>query len=199
MKPKKSMSVIRAFIALDLPPDVQDCLETVSEKLKSQMGSVPVRWVVPQNIHLTLKFLGDVSLNNLDVLKELLNSEASPHKPMVISVGGVGAFPKLRSPRVIWVGVEAPQELLNLQRGIDMHLTRLGYAPERRKFSPHLTLGRVSRNATPQGVRKIGDVIASQKIGFLGVARIRAVHLYRSDLKPDGAVYTKLYTASFDG
>lgn len=199
MKQEKSISVIRAFIAVDLPADIQDCLETVSENLISQMGSVPVRWVAPQNIHLTLKFLGDVSLNNLNVLKELLNSEAAPHKPMVISVGGVGAFPKIRSPRVLWVGIEAPQEMLNLQRGIDAHMTRIGYAPERRDFSPHLTLGRVSRNATPQEVRKIGDVIASQKIGFLGVARIHAVHLYRSDLKPDGAVYTKLYSASFDG
>jgi len=193
------MSVIRAFIAVDLPHDIQECLEYVSNQLREQVGSVPVRWVSPQNIHLTLKFLGDVSFNNIDVLKELLEAEATQIKPMVISVGGGGAYPKMRSPRVIWVGVETPPEMESLQRGIDSQTARIGYAPDRRPFSPHLTLGRVSRNATPQEVRKIGDVLASQKIGFLGVARIRAVHLYRSDLKPNGAVYTQVFSAPFDG
>jgi 2'-5' RNA ligase len=192
------MSVIRAFIAVDLPPEVQECLRQISTQLTEQMGDVPVRWVAPENIHLTLKFLGDVSTNNIQVLTELLEAETASQKPMVISVGGVGAFPKVRSPRVIWVGVEAPQELVALQRSIDSQTARIGYARDRRPFSPHLTLGRVSRNATPQDVRKIGDALASQKVGFLGVARIRAVHLYRSDLKPSGAVYTKLFSALFN-
>jgi 2'-5' RNA ligase len=193
------MSVIRAFIAVDLPSEVQDCLGQVSVQLKGEMGRVPVRWVPQENIHLTLKFLGDVSTNNIQVLTELLEAETTNQKPMVFSVGGVGAFPKVRSPRVIWVGVEAPQELLALQRSIDSHTARIGYSRDRRPFSPHLTLGRVSRNATPKEVRKIGEVLASQTIGFLGVARIRAVHLYRSDLQPTGAVYTKLFSAFFDG
>lgn len=193
------MSVIRAFIAVDLPTEIQECLDHIIKTLKGDMGQVPVRWVASQNIHLTLKFLGDVSLNNLEVLQEALQLEAAGQKPMVLSIGGVGAFPKVRSPRVIWVGVEAPQELDLLQRGIDAHTTRIGYAPDRRPFSPHLTLGRVSRNATPQEVRTIGDVLTKQKVGFLGVARIRSVHLYRSDLRPDGAVYTRLYSAPFNG
>ena len=193
------MSVIRAFIAVDLPKEIHDCLAYVSTQLKEQIGDVPVRWVTPQNIHLTLKFLGEVSLNNIDVLTEMLVTEATPIAPMVISVGGLGAYPKMRSPRVIWVGVEAPQELEALQKGIDTQAARIGYAPDQRPFSPHLTLGRVSRNATPQEVRKIGDVLGAQKIGFLGVARIQAVHIYRSDLKQSGAVYTQLFSASFNG
>jgi 2'-5' RNA ligase len=192
------MSVIRAFIAVDLPVEVQVCLDHIMENLKQEMGQVPVRWVASQNIHLTLKFLGDVSINNLEVLQEALQMEASTQKPMVLSIGGVGAFPKARSPRVIWVGVEAPPELELLQRGVDAHTTRIGYTPDRRPFSPHLTLGRVSRNATPQDVRTIGDVLTKQKVGFLGVARIHAVHLYRSDLRPDGAVYTRLFSAPFN-
>jgi 2'-5' RNA ligase len=191
------MSVIRAFIAVDLTPEVQDCLKQISSQLKNEMGDVPIRWVAPENIHLTLKFLGDVSTNNIEVLTELLEAETANQKPMVISVGGIGAFPKIRNPRVIWVGIEAPAELVALHRTIDSQTARIGYAPDRRPFSPHLTLGRVSRNATPRDVRKIGDVLANQKIGFLGVARIREVHLYRSDLKPSGAVYTKLFTAAF--
>jgi 2'-5' RNA ligase len=98
---------------------------------------------------------------------------------------------------VIWVGVEAPQELDFLQRGIDLATARVGYSPDRRAFSPHLTLGRVSRNATPRDVSRIGEVLSKEKVGFLGVARVSAVHLYRSDLQPGGAVYTKLFSASF--
>ena len=191
------MSVIRAFIAIDLPVDVQECLDQVSELLQSQLPGIPVRWVPAENIHLTLKFLGDVSPSNIDVLAEILQAEALSQSPLEISVGQMGAFPKIRRPRVIWIGVEAPQELISMQRSIDLQTARIGYAPDKRKFSPHLTLGRVSRNASPKEVSQIGKVLSEQKIGFLGVARARAVHLFRSDLQPGGAIYTKLFTASF--
>ena len=189
------MSVIRAFIAIDLPPDVQDCLEQVSAKLKDQIGEKSVRWVSVPNIHLTLKFLGDVSENNLDVLKEIISAEAALQKPMEFSVGRLGAFPKMLRPRVVWVGVEAPPELVAIQRGIEARTAKVGYPKDRREFSPHLTLGRVSRNASPGEVRKIGEVLQASKVGFLGVARVPEIHLFKSDLKPTGAVYTKLFSA----
>ncbi len=192
------MSVIRAFIAIDLPPDVQDCLEQVSAQLKEQIGEKSVRWVPVPKIHLTIKFLGDVSLQNLNVLKEILSAEVVTQKPMEISVGRLDAFPKIRRPRGVWVGIEAPQELFSLQRGIESRTAKVGYPKDKREFSPHLTLGRVSRNATPDEVRKIGDVLSASTIGFLGVARVQAVHLYKSDLLPTGAVYTKMFTASME-
>jgi 2'-5' RNA ligase len=189
------MSVIRAFIAIDLPPDVQDCLKQISEQLKTEVGEKAVRWVPVSNIHLTLKFLGDVSINNLDVLKEIITAEAALQKPMEFSIGRLGAYPKSRRPRVIWVGVEAPPELISLQRGIETRTAKVGYPQDTRKFSPHLTLGRVSRNASPEEVREIGDVICNSKLGFLGAARVQDVHLFKSDLQPTGAIYTKLFTA----
>lgn len=189
------MSVIRAFIAIDLPPDVQDCLEQVSAKLKEQIGENSVRWVSVPNIHLTLKFLGDVSENNLNVLKEIISAEAALQKSMEFSVGRLGAFPKTLRPRVVWVGVEAPPELVSLQRGIEARAAKVGYPKDKREFSPHLTLGRVSRNATPGEVRQIGEILSASKVGFLGVARVPAIHLFKSDLKPSGAVYTKLFSA----
>jgi 2'-5' RNA ligase len=192
------MSVIRAFIALDIPKEIRDCLVSVSNQLKEKIGKVPIRWVAPENIHLTLKFLGDVSLNNIEVLKASIKTEAIGIKPMVFSAGGVGAYPKVRNPRVIWVGVEAPEDMIILQKGIDAQTTMIGYQPDRRPFSPHLTLGRVSRHAKGQDIRKVGDVLSESNIGFLGVGRVNAIHLYRSDLKPDGAVYTKLFTALFE-
>ena len=193
------MSVVRAFIAVDLPPDLQVRLAQVSSELQEKMGDVPVRWVPAGNMHLTLKFLGDVSSNNMDVLHDILRGETADRESMVISLGGLGAYPKPRRPRVIWIGVETPDELMALQRGIDKQTGRVGYARDRRPFSPHITLGRVSRNAVPNQVRTIGDVLCEKKVGFLGVARINAVHLYRSDLQPGGAVYSRLFSAGLNG
>jgi 2'-5' RNA ligase len=190
------MSVIRAFIAIDLTLEIIQHLEQVSTQLKKRLEGVPVRWVPVDNIHLTLKFLGDVSLANVDMLKKILQTEVEGHHVFEISVGGLGAFPSLHRPRVVWVGVEAPAELTAVQNGVESAMARLGYAREERPFSPHLTLGRVSRNAVGRDERLIGEAIEAVKLGFLGVARVNEVHLYKSDLLPNGAVYTRLFTAS---
>ena len=190
------MAVIRAFIALDLPPEVIQCLDDVSQQLREKLIGAPVRWVPVENIHLTLKFLGDVSESNIDMLTDLLQSIVSNVKQFELSVGGLGAYPKPHRPRVIWVGVEAPPDLMIAQRSVESEMSRLGYARERRPFNPHLTLGRVSRHSTNQDVRNIADVIKSNNVGYLGSARVTAFHIYRSDLKPSGAVYTKLFSAT---
>lgn len=189
------MSVIRAFIAIDLSEEIYRRLEEVAQGLQERLAGIPIRWVPVRNVHVTLKFLGDVSITNLEVLKKLLETEAHNHVPFEISVGDLGAFPSERRPRVLWAGVEAPQELTALQRGIEAETARLGYAPEDRPFSPHLTLGRVGRNADSQDLHRVGEILKTFKVGFLGATRIQAVHLYRSDLQPGGAIYTQLYTA----
>jgi 2'-5' RNA ligase len=189
------MAVIRAFIAIDLSTEIIQRLEEVAGQLKQRLTGMQIRWVPVENIHLTLKFLGDVSMTNLEVLKKILLSESSNHPTFEMSVGELGAFPSLRRPRVIWVGVTAPSELNTLQHGIETETARLGYQHENRDFSPHLTLGRVSRNASSQEAHQIGQVLDSFKVGFLGATRVREVYLYRSDLRPGGAVYTRLMTA----
>ncbi len=192
------MSVIRAFIAIDLPDDIRQHLAQVAHKLQKQLQPYPIRWVPPKNIHLTLKFLGDVSEHNLHILTHLLAGEIETHRPFELSVGTLGAFPEMRRPRVIWIGIEAPDELMALQRGIDHTMAKLGYNRERRPYQPHLTLGRVSRNASGSEVRAIGHVLQETTVGFLGSARVTEVHLYRSDLRPQGAVYTRLFTTQLN-
>ena len=189
------MSLLRAFIAVEVPPDILKAIESKTAPLRAALDSSLIRWVPSNNIHLTLKFLGDVSEKNITVIKTIVRTEAASHEVFEISVGQFGMFPTAARPRVLWVGVEAPDELINLQRRIDMETARLGYAPDQREFSPHLTFGRVSRNASPQQVRKVSDLLRSFKLGFLGAARIEDVTLFRSDLGPDGAVYSKIYTA----
>lgn len=192
----KIMSVIRAFVAIDLTQDLYTSLEKVSNDLQAALDGMPIRWVPTSKIHLTLKFLGDVSETNVAALTGILQADAANHKVFEISVGGYGVFPNMKRPRVIWVGVEAPEELGNLQRRIEAEAERLGYAPDLRKFNPHLTIARVARNADPKLVRQISEVMAAQKLGFLGAARISEVHLYRSDLQPGGTVYSKLFSAA---
>ena len=189
------MSVIRAFIAVDLSAEIRQGLGDVMASLVRQLDGVPIRWVPAGNIHLTLKFLGDVSISNLEMLTKILQAEVAGHHPFEISVGGSGAYPSTRRPRVVWVGLEAPPELAAVQAGIENAMARLGYAREERPFSPHLTLGRVSRGANPPDLQQIGKVLETHKVGFLGAACVREVCLYRSDLKPSGAVYTRIFTA----
>jgi 2'-5' RNA ligase len=188
------MSVVRAFIAISLSPEIQARLHQVSTDLQDRLPGVPVRWVPSENIHLTLKFLGDVSVKNIDLLTKMIQAETSEHPDFEISVGELGAFPNKRRPRVLWVRVQAPPDLQSLHESIERATTRLGYAREERPFSPHLTLGRVSRNAKPDEVRQLSLVLQQTRVGFLGAARVKAVHLYQSELKPGGAIYTRLFS-----
>ena len=139
------MSVIRAFVAIELSQEIQQRLEQVSEQLKQSLTGAPVRWVPVDNIHLTLKFLGDVSLSNLDMVKKIILTVSSQHRVFEISAGGLGAFPKVHRPRIIWIGLEAPTELAAIQHAIDLETARLGYASEDRPFSPDFRPGFTQR------------------------------------------------------
>jgi 2'-5' RNA ligase len=190
-----SEEVIRTFIAVDLPTTVLEALGQISSQLQEKLPGSAVRWVNYEKMHLTLKFLGDISRENIEMVEKILETEASKKNVMEIGIGGIGAFPKARHPRVIWIGVEAPQDLFDLRRGIEDGVARLGYSYDKYEFTPHLTLGRISRKASARDVRLVGDVLHDFQVGFIGVARIDAVHLYKSDLRPDGAIYTRLYSA----
>lgn len=189
------MSVIRAFIAVNITREIGELLDNILRDLQRELSGVPVRWVPVKNIHITLKFLGDVSISNLDVLKKIIAAEAASHPSFEISAGELGAFPSMKRPRVVWVHVGAPHELDALQRAIDNETDRLGYPKEDRPFSPHLTIGRVSRNATSEDQRRLGAFLMNYKSGVVGPARVQEVFLYKSDLQPSGAVYTPLFSA----
>jgi 2'-5' RNA ligase len=191
-----TMSVFRAFIALDLSSEVLERLSQVLDEMRDEIGDSAMRWTPIENMHLTLKFLGDVSHSNVHRLKDIIQTTASSHRLFAFSVGGVGAFPSPQRARVLWAGVEGPPELTSVQRVIDMGTARLGYASESRPFKPHLTLGRVSRNAGSKDLQKIAQVLKEKKVGFLGVAQVKEIHLFRSDLHPQGAVYSKVCSGS---
>jgi len=186
---------IRAFIAIELPKDIQDKLFSVQLEIQAKVGGAgkkAVRWVPSGNIHLTLKFLGEVSESNLNSLSDIIKNETARHAAFTLTIRGLGAFPSPHRPRIIWVGSEAPLTLSNLQKGIDLGTQKLGYPGEDRSFSPHLTLGRIAQNAHPDEVYSISQIFNKYDPGELGQTLVSEIHLFRSDLHPGGAVYTSL-------
>jgi len=190
------MSVLRAFIAIELSSEISQRLDQVSAELKKRLPVSAVRWVPARNIHLTLKFLGDVSSTYIEALQKMIQAACGNYAPFDISVANLGAFPSVRRPRVIWVGITAAEALPALQQSIESGAAHLDYPPEDRPFSPHLTLGRLARNATPAELQQIVQVLSGYNIGFLGAMRVEVVHLIRSELSPSGARYSRLYSAS---
>ena len=190
------MPGIRAFIAIDLPADVRQKLNAVEQQLQASCGEAArrvVRWVPADKIHLTLKFLGDVASDMLPPLADLLQREAARHPGFELVIGGLGVFPNPRRPRVIWVGCDGGAGLGSLQKALDQATQRLGYPGEDRPFSPHLTLGRVSEGAREEELSALVRALQESKIGELGRASVTRIHLFRSDLRPGGPVYTSLH------
>jgi len=186
--------MLRSFVAVEIPAEIQSALARSTALLQKALPKPLIRWVAPQNVHLTLKFLGDVSPANLERLAEALKTEAVAHETFDMSVGGLGAFPNPRRARVIWIGLEAPAALMALLRGVETVTARLGYTSEDRPFSPHLTIGRVGKNVSGTDFQRICTSLEGATVGALGTLRVDAVHIFKSDLQPGGSVYTHLYT-----
>jgi 2'-5' RNA ligase len=193
---QKLKSVFRAFTAIDLSPTIIERIAQISDGLQTKLAGMPIRWVPAGNYHLTLKFLGDVSVANVEMIQEIIYSVANGSQAFEMSVGGFGVFPNEKRPRIIWIGIEAPPVLFSIQRNIDHDTARLGYQTDEREFAPHLTLGRVSRNANHAEIRQMSEILKAETVGFIGATRVKALHLYRSDLQPGGAVYNKVYSAN---
>lgn len=189
------MSLIRAFIAIPLPADLQERIHREIHPLRSRMDHI--RWVAPQNIHLTLKFLGDTPKEKLDALEAILAKELTQIHPFEILVRKIGAFPNLSRPSVIWLGVEGNEQLSTLHRCIQAVASEIESVPEKRHFSAHITLGRVRRQGYNKSSRsQIRAAIEESPIYDFGKVSVNSVHLFESKLKAKGAEYRSLFKAS---
>lgn len=187
------MEKIRTFIAIELDESIQDGLTELQEQLKGKVPRDSVRWVRPDGIHLTLKFLGDVPVNQIEEITRALQKSCQGFAPFSLSCARLGCFPDLKRPRVVWVGIqEETGTLAQLQRAVEENVAPLGYSTEKREFSPHLTLGRIQKRVGSGDLRRLGELVGASEIGILGQMEVRSIHLMRSDLRPSGAVYTRL-------
>jgi 2'-5' RNA ligase len=191
------MTLLRAFIALEIPVPIQEAIQQQTAGLRKAADSSVVRWVPAGNLHLTLKFLGDVSSANLQFLNQMLTREAGQHPRFSLQIGGLGAFPSSRRPRVIWIGIHAPAGLETFHHSLEAAAEKLGYPPEERPFSPHLTIGRAKQSATAMDQQRIRAAFEASHVGQLGSVDVTAVHLIKSDLQPTGPIYTRLFSAPF--
>lgn len=184
----------RLFVSLDLPQEVRAAAGMLRERLRemSEEASRNISWTRPEGMHLTLKFLGEVEAGRIEEIQAALMEAGQVFRTITITVEGLGGFPTLHLPRVIWLGIKEPSGgLLKLQKRVDQVLTPLGFPPETRSFHPHLTLGRVGslqgRNTIMQALKALNPV-------RLGEWKLEEFGLIRSVLQPGGAVYTKLWT-----
>lgn len=185
----------RAFIAVDLPETVRLLLAEVQETLKSHR--LAIKWVRPQNIHLTLKFLGDTDTAQIAKIIAAMTLAVKDCSGVSLTAKDIGVFPDLKRPRVIWAGLNGQLEILeNLQRTLDDHLADLGFAKEARTFNAHLTLGRVKGQIASARMKTAIDESKGFESEPFGVDRII---LLKSELRPAGAVYTQVHQVHFSG
>ncbi len=190
------MTTIRMFIAIELPPPAIETVNRLQSRLKGVVPPHTVSWVSTRNMHLTLHFLGDVVRGDVESIKTAINQLAATQQPFPLIIGGLGCFPNLHRPRVVWLGLmepTTPLQALHVQLGQQLQQT-IGYQPEHRPYSPHLTLGRVKKGIPARHLKQLSQVLKQEhgKVGKLVDLDVAEIVLMQSDLKSTGSVYTPL-------
>ncbi len=185
---------LRCFIAVSLPGPLKRAIGDVIGKLRE--SGADIKWVPDENLHLTLKFLGETETERVDEIKNMLRKKLSHYAPFYIRIGGVGHFPGGKNPRVIWVGIEEPGMLEDIYRDVENAMEKLGYPREERPFSPHLTIGRVrSPKRVAEAIKRLEEFRSMSFDEFV----VKEVTLMKSELKPGGAEYSGLAEISLEG
>lgn len=186
------MEEVRSFIAIELPDELKQELTQLEDRLK--LSNQPwVRWVNPYSIHLTLKFLGNVAADRIDQIARSMEEASRGITPFHLEVRELGVFPNLKRVQVAWVGVKGEVDTVQqLQQRIESGLVPLGFASESRKFTPHLTLARVSNRASPNERQRFGELIASSSFEAVHSIEVNAISLMKSQLTREGAIHTRI-------
>lgn len=180
---------IRAFLAVDPPPEVLNEVGRIQERFKKIIQG-DIRWVRPEGIHLTLKFFGYVSEADITNITEVVKNNIVNIKPFILNVRKAGIFPSVNRARVLWLGMDGDVEaLIKLQKEIDTELQKYGFEMENRPFSPHVTLARIKE---PKGLIGLAKIMEKSEDYAAGSFSVSGLNLFKSTLTPKGAIYTKL-------
>ena len=190
------MTTTRTFIAIDLSSEVRDALADLQNRLKTIVPPKTVRWTAPQNIHLTLHFLGDTAIGDVEKVSEAINATTLTYKPFSLTLGKLGCFPNTRRPRIVWVGILGDiASLTALHHNLgDKIRAAINFAPETRPYSPHLTIGRVRKGIPSRHMTQLSQVLQQEqpKVGPLADMWVTEISLMKSELKAAGTVYTQI-------
>jgi 2'-5' RNA ligase len=190
---------IRSFIAVELPEKIRQGLQQLQTELTLPTYSF-VKCVAPEGIHLTLKFLGNIPEQKMADITKVMEQASQGVSPFELQLTGVGAFPNMRRPRVIWVGIKGKLDILiGWQQRLDDGLVPLGFAKEARAFTPHLTLARVRDNCSPGDRMNFGETIYKVHVEVDYRFTVTSLNLMRSQLFPTGAVYSRLSEVKLKG
>ena len=178
---------MRAFLAIELPDAVREAIESLIQRLRQSHARV--RWVKSQNMHLTIRFLGEIEPSGVDGLASCMQQACDTIEPFTLAIKGTGAFPNLRRPAVIWVGAECGQPgLIQCRHAADAAASAIGVSPEKQAFKPHLTLARIP---DPREGSRLFDAINAEHAFQGGAFQVDAVALFSSRLLPGGPVYQR--------
>lgn len=191
------MSILRVFTAVEISPEIRSAATRLIERLKA--APTKVTWTKPANLHYTLKFLGDVPETQLPDVCRAVEEAVSPFTPFEIVAGRVGAFPSISRPRTLWIGVTDGAERVELVfQALERLLKPLGYPPEGRRFTAHLTLGRV-RDSSSGAIEELSELLRKHADFDAGAMTVDAVTVFASTLGRDGPTYEVLSRAEFTG
>lgn len=184
---------MRLFFAIEIPEKIQQKILGVQQELKK--SGADIKWVKPANIHLTLKFLGEVEDEKLPELVRVGEKISKDFSPFAVEICGVGVFPNINRPRVIWAGIEnGSKEMENLSELLSRQLAKIGFPEEKRRFVGHLTIGRVK---SPQRKGHLIESFKSLEKADFGRFPVSSLSLIKSQLTPAGPIYTVLKKFSF--
>lgn len=193
-----NMNLVRAFIAIEIPSEILRQLQGHLDILARTSGQ-SVRWVKPDNFHLTLKFFGETEQSRLEKLDGCLKKALEAQEIFDLTIGGFGAFPNFNRPRVFWCGLSLSTELKSLQEIVERTAASVGFPAEDRPFSPHLTIGRSSDRSDPPALQRVIEQIRRLPAGPLGSFKVERLVIFRSQLAPGGSIYTHLFKIPFGG
>lgn len=187
---------MRAFIAIKLPLDIKNALTKIQDKLKTLLPKIS--WVKPANLHLSLKFLGEISLNQLKDAQQIIAETAKTTLPFEIELKNLDVFPSYRQARIIWIGIDQPPlQLKQLAAQLEKSFLESGIPEEQRAFQAHITLGRIKHPIAPSDLEKnlnrLKNKITDMNLKF----NIRGITLFQSVLGPNGPTYSILKEADF--
>jgi RNA 2',3'-cyclic 3'-phosphodiesterase len=186
------MHQIRSFISIELPESVKINLAQIESKLKTTC-QFPVKWVSPDNIHLTLKFLGNIDTSKIDSITEAVRSALHNESPITLNFAGLSVFPSLKNIQIVWVGLGGELDALNvIQNKIETQLIPLGFPPEKRQFTAHLTLARIKEYASYAEKQVLAHVISNTEINCDLSFKVNTINLMSSQLTRTGAAYRSL-------
>lgn len=183
---------LRTFIAIELPDEIQKKLGDFSNSLKNPQDKIS--WVSPKNIHLTLKFLGNVPVGDIDSIQNVISDTAKLYTSFEASIKGTGIFPSERSPRVLWIGTDKGKEDIKIiYTDMENRLASIGIPKEERGFTAHLTIGRIKYI---KDTKEFAQNISKHKEDLFGNFTVDSISLVKSILTPKGSVYETLYKAA---